>query len=353
MNNFSIGVSEDRIVSQFEDFIHSQGVRPHGTLIIQPDGKIHRFCLEGDRLGSKNGAYRLYSDGCPAGWVQDWHKGGEKLLWKYDYSDDERREYGRQQNDSATREKLERERKENERKKAEAEKLHKEEMAKALAMALREYQHSQDFSHETSIISHPYFFQKFETTGLYSPIVALDYVKEHYPICIVRTPIEGGICKAGELLIPMLNVLTGEFQSLIHVPTKPRDDGVFDKPFYSGTSPKGAAHILNTPKSLKADTCLVCEGITTAFAVMILTDGTRPVFSVSSCTNLQAVCECLRKRYTDKRIIIMADNDEAGISKAQHCVDAGVADTIKIPPTIGTDWYDFLIETRKDDTNGN
>ena len=76
-------ISEDRIIRQFEDFIYSQGIRPHGTLSINPDGKIHRFTLEGDRLGTKNGAYCLHVDGCPSGWVHDWHKGkDEKIYWK-------------------------------------------------------------------------------------------------------------------------------------------------------------------------------------------------------------------------------------------------------------------------------
>ena len=55
---------------------------------LKPDGKIHRFRLEGDRHGEKSGAYCVWPegksfDGKPHGWVQDHHEGGEKHYWQF------------------------------------------------------------------------------------------------------------------------------------------------------------------------------------------------------------------------------------------------------------------------------
>ena len=353
MRNFSIGVSEEKALSQFSDFINATGIIPKHNIDIIPDGHIHRFSLDTtDKGGAKSGAYCLHMDGCPAGWVQDWH--GRKFNFKFDFSDEERREYGQLMHNTEYRAKAEKERREIERQKAEKLKLQKEEQAQARAMALKEFQHSKAFCHETGIFpQHPYFVKKFMETGLYLPIIALNYCKALYPICIVCQPLEGGICKKGEVLIPMLNVRTGDFQSLIHIPTTPYDRGKFSKLIYGKTSQTGAAYVINTPKSLNADTLLVCEGITTAFAVMLLTQGAKPVFSAGNCGNLLPVCRGLRERYPDKRIIVMGDNDipvkgrKAGQEAAQTCLNEGVADDYKTPPIEGEDFYDYLVRTMK------
>lgn len=357
MSSFSTGVSEDRIISQFEDFIHTQGVRPHGTLSINPDGKIHRFCLEGDRLKTKNGAYCLHVDGCPSGWVQDWHKGGEKLLWKYSYSDSEKREYAQQQQDSATREKLERERREAERRKAEAEKLQKEKEAKALARAWDMYISALRANHQNqrqAVLSHGYIKSRFADKGIsftaqelacFDTVYNVDKQFFHVmPVTLLHADFYYGVSyKKGSLLVPMRNVATNAFQSLIVIPPLPEQNGHYGKYYFKDLPIKGTAHCLMPDLTAKPQGLLVCEGFCTGLAVIKLTAGIMPVFSAGSCGNLLAVCTALRKRYTDKRIIVMADNDEAGIEHAKKCVDAGVANDYKIPPIEGEDFYDFLV----------
>ena len=49
----------------------------------QADGKLHRVAVEGDKGGKKSGAYTLYPDGRPAGFIQN-HKTGEKANFKYE-----------------------------------------------------------------------------------------------------------------------------------------------------------------------------------------------------------------------------------------------------------------------------
>ena len=299
--------------------------------------------------------------------MQDWHKNGEKLLWKYSYSDSEKREYAQQQQDSATREKLERERKENERRKAEAEKLHKENEAQALHQAWNMYISALRANYQNqrqAVLSHGYIKSRFADSGISftaQEIACFDTVynaeKKNFhvmPVTLLHADFHYGVSyRKGSLLVPMRNVATNAFQSLIVIPPIPQENGRYSKYYFKGLSTKGTAHYLIPDLTAKPQALLVCEGFCTGLAVIKLTAGIMPVFAAGSCGNLLPVCECLRKRYKDKRIIIMADNDEAGIKAAQECVNAGVADAIKIPPTIGTDWYDFLIETRKDDTNGN
>lgn len=42
---------------------------------ILADGKLHRVYVEGDKRGSKNGAYILHADHHPAGWYQHFRTG--------------------------------------------------------------------------------------------------------------------------------------------------------------------------------------------------------------------------------------------------------------------------------------
>ena len=183
----------ESVISQFTSFIHSTGIKPKYSINIQADGKLHRFAVEGDRGAEVGGAYCLHLDGCPTGYVQSWRQ-NIKEHWKYSFTEDERREYRQQQRDDESRAKLERERREHERQKEEKDRHQEENRAKALTMALREYQHSKGFCHETGIFpQHPYFVKKFMDTELYSPIVSLNYCKEHFPICIVHSPFESGL----------------------------------------------------------------------------------------------------------------------------------------------------------------
>ena len=66
-------------VSEFQEAMARLGVAPKQP--IQPDGRLHRFDVEGDREGSKNGFYTLHLDGRAAGAFGCW-KRGIKETWK-------------------------------------------------------------------------------------------------------------------------------------------------------------------------------------------------------------------------------------------------------------------------------
>ena len=172
----------------------------------------------------------------------------------------------------------------------------------------------------------------------------------NWPPVLCTGTIEGGICKAGELLIPTRNIATGRFHSLIRIPSKPDNSGHWPKWYYKGISPTGAAYIIR-PQHAKSEAVYVCEGFSTAIAAMISLKSKFIVMAAGSCGNLKPVCEALKQRTSKLKVIIIADNDEAGIKAAQACVNSGVADTYIKPVTSGHDWCDRLIHEYKKGAN--
>lgn len=360
MSDFYLGVSEDRVIAQFSNWLYSTSLRPKHSITINPDGKIHRYSLERDKAGATSGAYALHLDGRPAGFIQDWHDSASKITWKYSYSDSERRQYGRQLHNPESRAKYEAERREAERRKAEEQKLQEEKQQAALRMVINEYLYADLFG----AFSHPYLKERFTDKGIHiehstvfnSWDVRSNDEPENYrptqrfPIAISRGRVKGGLCKPGELIIPMLNISSGEFQSIIHIPATPNQEGKFLKLNYTGLSIQGAAHVLRPKFSELADCLFITEGFCTALAVLVDTKEKYPVYSAGSCGNLYSVCEGLRRKYTNRKIIIVADNDEsrAGLNAAEKCRNAGLANGIRMPEITGHDWYDkFITDFKK------
>lgn len=344
---------ERQIVRQFLATITAGGITPRSSS-FEPmlDGRLHRFPIEGDRGSAKSGGYCIYTDNLPAGWAKDW-RNNNTVKFKYSPNDEERREYGRQQHDSESRANSEKKRRESERRKAQEQKLHEENQQASLILALREYL----YADLRGVFSHPYLRSKFTEKGIHieqstafnSWDVQTDDEPKDYrpiqrmPIAISRGRVRGGLCKENEVIIPMLNITSGKIQTLIHIPTTRNSKGGFDKPYYKGLSPTGAAHELRPKFSEFADTVLPCEGIATAISLLILTGEKYPVFSAGGCNNLLPVCTGLRKRFPKKKICIMADNDEAGLEAAKKCITAGVADDYRYPPNYKEDFYDYLV----------
>lgn len=355
MNN---GISESLITAQFFNSMYACGITPRENFTPNMDGNTHRFAVDGDKGSAKSGAYFIHAndsdDDAITFGVMDYHKHDSMQHFTFDYSvldADTRREYLKQQNTSSThgisgiRTISQTQQAEIERKQKEKANANKEIQQAALRMALREYQHA----HLTYVHLHPYLKSRFVDLGIFIPNTDI-HIKR------VVDPYRSGICRAGELIVPMFNVITGNFQSLIHIPVKPDKERGFLKLIYKDTSIIGAAFSLVPKHSSEADTVLVAEGVTTALACVVLTGGKSPVFSVGTCGNLFSVCEGLRMRFPNKRICIMADDDKAteiktghnpGIEAAEKCVSAGVAHYFKAPPgnhSVNYDWYDFLKE---------
>lgn len=66
------------VVDKFRDAIMDAGLGDPGPIV--GDGEIHRFHVEGDRSGTRNGWYSLHLDGTPAGVFGSW-KSGQLQTW--------------------------------------------------------------------------------------------------------------------------------------------------------------------------------------------------------------------------------------------------------------------------------
>ena len=77
--------------AEFANAMQTDGISFEGLPI--DDGQLHRFRIEGDKAGSRNGWYCLYGDGVPAGSYGSWRT-GESFTWcaksQRDMSDDEK-----------------------------------------------------------------------------------------------------------------------------------------------------------------------------------------------------------------------------------------------------------------------
>lgn len=78
MSNFDT----EAVLAQFENSLREQGFIIDKNIIA--DGKIHRLRVAGDLGGKTSGAYALYLDGHPAGYIQNFKSGESGIKWKYD-----------------------------------------------------------------------------------------------------------------------------------------------------------------------------------------------------------------------------------------------------------------------------
>jgi putative DNA primase/helicase len=61
------------VIGYFRTAMLDAGLACRGEII--PDGTLHRFYVEGDRRGTRNGWYILHTDGLPAGAFGSWKLG--------------------------------------------------------------------------------------------------------------------------------------------------------------------------------------------------------------------------------------------------------------------------------------
>ena len=343
-------INENRAIEQFTAFLYKSNFKPHDNIDIQADGQIHRYTIEGDRAGTKNGAYLLHIDTRPSGYAMSW-KTGEQITWTYELSRDEKFDYAKETKTGGVNvQRIAQQRRETERRQEEKAIHQKEDESQARFMALAEYKAASPITP----LEHAYLKAKFDSIdiacvddGQFETRYNGDYTEIlNWPPVLCTGTIEGGRCKAGELLIPTRNIATGRFNSLIRIPSKPDNSGHWPKWYYKGVSPTGAAYIIR-PQHARLDAVYLCEGFSTAIAAMISLKSKFIVMAAGSCNNLKSVCTSLKQRTPKTKVIIIADNDTAGIKAANECIKAGVADTYIKPEISGHDWCDRLIHEYK------
>ena len=192
----SIKLEEVRV--QVLKFMESLGIQPLDERDIILDGELHRYRTHDDRVSEMSGAYCVYPEGLPAGFVQDWRK-GIKETWRYDTIglDDEQRSYF---NSEEFRKKAESERKE-----AEA---HREALRAQRTQLARQLWERLPEAPET----HPYLMRKNVKS------YGLRYNAE-----------------TGSLAVPLRNA-KGLLMSIQWIPCEPEKH----KQFYEGASLKGS-----------------------------------------------------------------------------------------------------------------
>jgi hypothetical protein len=201
----------------FLAFAESQGLAISEPLKL--DGSIHRFRLETDRHGERSGAYCIWPegksfDGKPHGWVQDHHEGGEKYFWQY-YNRDNPPPRGKPTNEEYAAARVKREaeqRQESERRR------------EALKMAWDVYQAARPIEEAPD---HPYLLAKHVT-----PVGGFPFGGQWCGLRVGDMAGKNGNLMRGLLLIPMMDITSGEFCALHRVFRRPGADWKFGKVAY-------------------------------------------------------------------------------------------------------------------------
>jgi putative DNA primase/helicase len=278
----------------------SESMAANGLLCpddIIPDGKIHRFNVNGDKSGSKNGFYILYGDGLPAGSYGSW-KTGETFTWcgksEKSLTDAERAKY---------RERIA-------KAKAAKDKEQKHLRAKARKKAAWIWENSKP------VIEHPYLQAKG--------------VKSH-----------GLRLYKGSLVVPIRDV-DGIIRGVQFISA----DG--SKNFLTGSAIANHFYPIDGDGDGDGDTLLICEGYSTGASLRRVTG--YPVVVAFNAGNLKAVTEVLHKKSPGTNIIICGEDDfqtdgNPGITEAKEAA-AAVGAILAIPKfkdqaRRGTDFNDL------------
>ena len=258
-------------------------------LTIIADGKIHRFHIEGDRRGSKNGWYVLHADDRSAGLFGSWRT-GVRETWSA--RGNGRATVSDRRCWEAARKKRTKER--------------SELRARAKSKAKRLLERSEPASPD-----HPYLILKD--------------VRPH------------GIRQLGSRLIVPVYGPESHLRGLQWI----MSDG--GKRFLSGTEVRGGYFQIGTLDG----TVVVCEGFATAASIREAT--AHAVAIAFNAGNMKPVCEALRAKLPDVHIIVAADDDRdtdgnPGITNATKAARA-VGSLLAVPTfedgEEGTDFNDL------------
>lgn len=315
MYNPKYDFSYSEIQDQVLNFMRELGISPipkYAQLVL--DGRKHRYVVEGDRPTHKNGAYCIYTDGVPAGWVQSWTVSAEPTKWKFDlsgYSDEQRKYFNSKEYQAQA-----------EKRRIEREKRQKEEQAQASGKARKEFEKFEKEPH-----GHPYLTKK----NIYPYNLRLD--------------------KSDNSLIVPLTDISGKLATFQRI----YPDG--SKRFFPGAATKGVfwSIALDTIKNTPRDKILLGEGVATMAKVYELTH--YPCVAAMNCGNLLDVAQDLKGKFPKAQIVVMADDDKEteikrkfnpGRAAADKVVKKGLARAFLSPPfqspNDGTDWDDFAIK---------
>ncbi|MBW1966539.1 MAG: toprim domain-containing protein [Deltaproteobacteria bacterium] len=265
-----------RGIDAFRNLMVAHGLQCPDPLVA--DEIIHRFHVEGDKPSSKNGWYIFHgNDGLPAGAFGSW-KTGETFTWcgkeRKTLTDAERAEL----RERIARAKAARDQ--------ELKKIYAEARAKAASIWKR----------SRPVKNHLYL----ESKNIKSQSTAIG-LRSH----------------KGSLVVPVLDV-----DEIIHGLQFISADG--EKSFLTGSAITG--HFYPIGDFGGGGTLLICEGYSTGASLHEATG--YPVACALNCGNLRPVCEALRKKSPNAKLIVCADDDyqteggNPGVTKGREAAEA-------------------------------
>lgn len=298
----------ENTVNEFLSAMEKAGLG--GADRIEPDGKLHRFTVDGDRKGSEAGWYILHIDERPAGKFGSW-KTGQTETWV----------------SKPTRKLTEPERKALERRISEQKKLRDEEEIRVQADAARRAAEIWRASVPADP-SHAYALRKKIT-----PLNARQ----------AAHPVDGRM----RLVVPMRDS-AGNLTSLQFIDV----DGT--KRFLLGGKITGSYAVIAKAVPDPRGVILIAEGYATACSLFQATGyGAVVAFNAG---NLTPVARAITAKYPEARIVICADDDRfteknPGLTSARaaaEAIGAFVAHPFFSTDSRGTDFNDLAVEESED-----
>jgi len=279
-------MNHHEIIDQFRAAMAGAGMVTQDTIIA--DGTLRRVYVDGDKPGTKNGAYILHLNGKPAGYFE-YFPAGLKQTWTLSGK--------REPLSLLVRRQIESERK-----------------LRNLERKNRQHDSAQKARHIWQLAK-------------------LTYDSNEHPY-LIRKRIKPYIARLynGALVIPLFN----ESRELVNLQFI-NPDG--NKRFLTGGRKKECFSVIGD--SSKDNKLLICEGYATGSSLH--EESGLFVMVAMDAGNLEPVAQVARRLFPEYEIIIAGDNDESGIGQEKAKTAAlAVAGKYLIPPTPGTDWNDFL-----------
>ena len=238
-------------IQQFRDAMLDAGLTPPD--VIEADGQLHRFHVEGDKAGSRNGWYALHLDGRAAGVFGSW-KTGLRSTWAAD---------GKRMSDTQ-----------------------REAFSKLIEAARLKAQAERRAEHEARAIEARSEWAAAEPANPAHPYLIRKGVKPHN----LRQ-------RGGLLIVPLLDA----FGLLWNVQRIAADGGKRFKPGRAGGlfSPIGD---FNAPATI-----LICEGWATG--ATLHEESGHPVLCAMNAGNLLPVAKAARSAWAGADLVICADDD--------------------------------------------
>lgn len=288
------------IEAQVLEAMREAGIPPLRDTRLVIDGALHRYAVEGDKGRETAGAYVIHPDGLPGGFISSWRHGVE-MKWRFDVEGLDADLYKRCKSPEF-------------RKQAEAaQKKREADLRKSQASASEDARIRWEAA-QAAPEDHEYLRRK-------------------------NVPCYGLKCQEGALLVPLRDV-EGCFRTYQRI----LGDGT--KRYFPGAPVGGAFCAIG--EDVKDGPVLLCEGYATGATLHELTG--HAVVCTMNCHNLVTCAPALRKKFPDRKILVMADDDaktpgNPGIEAAKSAVKLGKLDGFLSPPfktpEDGTDWNDF------------